>query len=413
MLDILFRHLAMVRLSIATCAIFALVGCVGVIDSGGDKNLTPEQRIAQQKWLDLALPTIKAATCNGCHAGSQPDIAFLTGASDLAIRDTLVQFNPQVVNLDAPQSSRLLTKGPHNGPALQADQASNILEWINAEKSAAGTGSGSGGNTGIETAKFTPQICTSGAPGTANCPINHVALDGVGLVGAEIQFVAQALGNTDTYVNDLYLKAAADGAYIEHPLFVSWPADTTQKPIPDSIDRFFNVKLDLAKATGTVACPGPSCDSIGGGTAAFVGFPPNNQMTIHFKVVMPFQPASGGGGGGGGGCKRLDSFQTNVLPKLTTAMAKVGGGTIQCDGCHAGANSGATSAMNITGIGGADVMAACNQVRTRLSLQDIPNSGVILAPTGSATHPEKIAPPDDATFKAAITAWANDEKAAP
>src|SRR5690349_12157904 len=90
MLATLLKHLNMLKISAATVVLTALVGCTGLIDSG-NSNLTPEQRVAQEKWIDKALPVFKAA-CTSCHAGSTPNVGFLVGATDLAVRDTLMGF---------------------------------------------------------------------------------------------------------------------------------------------------------------------------------------------------------------------------------------------------------------------------------------------------------------------------------
>src|SRR5512139_1792387 len=87
MLETLFRHLEMVRLSIAAMAVASLIGCTGLLEGGSD-GLTPQERDAQARWKKEALPVLRE-NCAGCHAGSRPMIDFLTGAQDLAIRDRI------------------------------------------------------------------------------------------------------------------------------------------------------------------------------------------------------------------------------------------------------------------------------------------------------------------------------------
>jgi len=402
MLDTLLKHLDMVRLSVGAMAIIAVMtGCTGLIEGkGSDNSLTPEQKTAQEKWLNEALPAFQHGTCVTCHQGQQPNVGFLIGDTDLAIRDTLLAYNPpssgQVVNLDAPQSSRVLTKGVHEGPAMLADDASSILDWIQAEADA-DTGGGSG-STILETAPFQPLLCTSGTAGDPTCPYNHVDLTPVGLPGATITFVAQAIGNDSTYLTDLTFDTGTNpqGGYIEHPLFVSLPA--MMDPLPDSIDRFFDVKLNEMPNTST---------QLDGGLAAFTGFIPTDQMEITFKVVGPYVPQTGGTMPTG--CTQLATFVSTVIPDMTQANA--------CFTCHMGQNQNATSAMDITGINSGDMtmqQAACNQVRTRLNLQNIPQSGVLLAPdpNGDGAHPFKLSTtsnPTLAKFQADVTAWANKE----
>ena len=241
MLETLVRHLDMVRLTVAAAAIFAMVGCSGLIDGGGSGGLTPEQQTARRIWVEKALPQLQA-NCVVCHDGTRPNIGFIIGAGDLDKRESILAYAPAVVNLDAPSSSRIMTKGLHEGPALDATQTSDLLEWVNAEKVAAGS-TGEEPPT-LETTQFLVQVCTSGlpdAPGAPNpnCLVNKIPLTDIGATGAEVQFVVQSLGS-GLYMTNLRLVPGTDGAFIEHPLFVSYPADDSA-PKADTIDRFFNV----------------------------------------------------------------------------------------------------------------------------------------------------------------------------
>lgn len=401
MLETLVRQLNMVRLSIGAAALVTLVGCTGLIGSGGGG----EGEAAKKTWVDKAAPVL-LQNCLGCHNGSRPNINFLEGSGDLVIRDTLLAFEPAVINLDAPASSRILTKGIHDGPALLASQASDVLEWINAEKDA----QPDPGDEGpiLETVKFTPAICTAGTPPAATCPVNDVDLTDLGLPGAKLHFVAQALGS-GLYLNQLSVIAGADGVYMEHPLFASWPTDGSQTRF-DTIDRFYNVKLNQM--------PG-STAQLGGGTAAFIGFNALDKISISFKSLKKFQPDAGGGSGGGetGGCKVLATFKTSAAPLFINNV-----GVNPCINCHGGQNGNATSAMNITGINAADdatILNACNQIKTRINTTTPDQSGIFLAVTpGNANHPVAFQAAGFNTFKngppgTGILGWINAEKVAP
>ena len=405
MLETLVRQLNMVRLSVGALALVSMVGCTGLIDGGSND----ESAVAKKAWLSKAAPVLMQ-NCVACHDGSRAMIEFLAGEGDLAIRDTVLAFTPSVINLDAPASSRLLTKGVHDGPALLASQQSDLLEWIQAEKDAQ-PDPGAGGPT-LETAQFTPAICTSGTPPAATCPTNEVDLTDLGLPGAKIHFVAQALGS-GLYLNQLSIIAGADGVYMEHPLFASWPTDGSETRF-DTIDRFYNIKMNtMANAT----------ESIGGGTAAFIGFTATDKISIHFKAMKAYQPDAGGGGGGGGGatggCKVLASFKANAQAMFTTA---VGGAAQSCLSCHGGQNASATSAMAITGVNAADdptILAACNQIKTRIDTTTPASSGVILAPDpANNNHPFRFTAAQLNTFKngpagTGLLGWINAEKVAP
>jgi len=400
MLETLVKHLNMHRFRAPVLAAFALTACSGLIDGSEDATLTPEETAARTAYIDKAKPVLDTY-CISCHAGSDPAVAFMVGADAMAQRKSLMEFDPQVINLEAPQSSRILTKGAHSGPALTAQTSSDVLQWISAERDAAGA-SGTV-DTGLETAAFTPLLCTPpAAPGTAGCPINYVEIGALveGWAGAKIKFVAQALSQ-DLYMTNLALEGGPEGVYLEHPLFVSWPVQGD--PIPDTLDRFFSVKLNMM--------PGAMPEAIGGGTAAFINFTPTNQLTIHFKVVDRYRPDTGGGGGGGmmtaSGCKQLASFKTNARAPLQT----------NCGSCHANANNGnARGAMDIVGVASTDdavLQNVCNQVRTRINFQDTNASGFFIAPNPAQTtnHPFKFpAQGNFDTFKAAVDVWVQAEK---
>jgi len=398
MLDILLRHLDMVRLTIGTVALLCVVGCSGLIDDT-NPNLTPEEVAAREMFVSRAKPVFDSY-CISCHAGLYPEVAFIAGTDAISQRATALAFDPPVVNFDAVESSRILTKGAHSGPALTAQQSSDILEWINAEREAAGAAGGLGPI--LATPHFTPLLCTSGQPGESTCPINYVDLLPLvaGWGGAQIKFVAQPL-TQDLYLTNLSVVPGPDGVYVEHPLFVSYPPDASAEPIPDTLDRFFNVKINIM--------PGGVAQPIGGGTAAFINFTPTNQVAIHFKVVDKYRPDEGGGGGTTQtGCRQLESFKTNAKGPLQT----------NCASCHAGtANANARSAMDLTGIAAADdptLQAVCDQARTRINFTDTNQSGFFIAPNPAVTtnHPFKfggVQATFDA-FKAAVDVWVQAEK---
>ena len=407
MLDTLMRHLDMVRLS-AGLTFIVLAGCTGLIsgpETGGSGNLTPEQQVAANKFKTDAYPIFNTI-CSACHAGTDPATAFVQATSIDGMRKQLLGFDPQVVNLDAPESSRVLTKGAHEGPALDATQSAAILGWIQAEKDAAST---STTTVEITTDEIIPALCTGGVAGdvagcstgdpTHCCPVNQVGLDKLGLIGAEIDFVAQPL-SSDLYVSDLYLKASTDGVYLEHPLFVSWP--DKGDPIPDSIDRFFAVKMNLAMTTTPAVCPGSSCDHIGAGAAAFIGFAPANKLSITFKVLEAFHPdATPPPAPTGCGTMGFASFLTNVKPNIQPCATM----------CHGGSNQGAKNALDMSGLASTTDNNTCLQVRSHVNFQTVAASGILLAPQpGSAdtAHPFKLSTastPTIANFQSQLNTW--------
>jgi hypothetical protein len=396
MLETLCRHLDMVRLSAAGALMIALVGCTGLVDGGSD-GLTPQQRNARQKWQQSAMPVLRQ-DCITCHNGSRANVGFLIGSDDIAIHDTLLAFQPPVVNLDAASSSQIVTKGLHEGPQLTADETSKVLDWLFAERDSANHDPDNPIQQ-LVTRPFPVQLCTGGDPGSATCPTNHVSLEGVPtdgtmLAGAEIAFTAQALGSS-LYVTNLVATGGASGFYLEHLLFVSRPA--MADPFPDQIDRYYALKLNVAAGKS---------NPIDGGTEDFVGFVPTDMVEIHFKILTAFKPDTTGTKPDG--CKVLPSFKANAQAQLNA----------NCASCHGGANPTAVAAMDLTSIAATTddkVLLACNQVRSRINFQTPDQSGFYLAPNpGNATnHPFKFQAAQFTTFKTAMDVWVTAEKTAP
>ncbi len=404
MLETLVRHLDMIRLTVPAFALVLVAGCVGTI--GNDKSGKPggpgspdagnaAEQTAIADWTTMALPAMQV--CTGCHNGQTAGENFLLGTTPAAQRTSLLTFAPLVINLDAPSSSRVLTKGLHNGPALTPDQSTAILTWIEAEQAAAGAGSAT---TLLETAQMPLSLCTGSA---GSCPINSIPLDPVGATGATINFVVQALGSDPSdgiYINQLQLTSGSGGAYINHPLFVSYPA-AGGDPVPDSLDRFFDININQM---------GAGSDVLDGGTAAFLNFTATDPISIIFIGAGPYMAGSGSGSSTTSGCQQLASFKTNAQQPLET----------NCFSCHGGQNAAATAGMDLTHLEATDdptILLACDQVLTQLNLTDVANSGFFVEPNpGNTTnHPFKFngSQTNFNTFMTAVAIWANAEKASP
>jgi mono/diheme cytochrome c family protein len=400
MLETLCRHLDMVRLSAAGVLMISLLGCMGLVDGGSD-GFTQQQKDAREKWVNDALPVLRT-NCMTCHNGSRANVGFLVGEEDFAIRETLINFNPPVVNLESASISRILTKGLHDGPQLSAEQSSALLLWLQAERQSANHDPDHP-IIQIATPKFNIMPCTAGDPDNAGgtCPTNHISLekvptDGNMLPGAELTFVAQPL-QSGLYLTRFNVVGGTTGVYLEHMLFVSLPAMTD--PFPDQIDRYFALKMNV---------PANMSGSVGGGTESFFGFVGTDQIEVHFKKISKYQ-ADSGMPADNNGCKVLANFKTNAVTQLNA----------NCASCHAGANAGATGAMDLTTVTSTDdakVLNTCNQVRSRINFQTTDQSGFYLAPNpGSGTnHPFKF--PTAAaftTFKTAMDLWVKAEQTAP
>jgi hypothetical protein len=247
--------------------------------------------------------------------------------------------------------------------------------------------------------------CTGGTPGVdPTCPINTIGLDDDHLVGASISFVAQAYGS-DLYLSDIFLKASVDGVYLDHPLFVSWPAAGSE--IVDNLDRFSAIKLNLAATTTTPICPGSSCDHIGAGAAIFVGFASANKLSITFKILEPAHAGTTQPQPMGCGTNGFASFVNTMKPQLTGL----------CASCHGGSNAGATGAMDLSKLASATDNNACLQARQHIDTATPANSTILRPPNGlDAAHPAQgkltaATNPTLANFTAAVTTWATIEAA--
>jgi hypothetical protein len=244
-------------------ALVLVSACTGEIQSDNLEGLSPQEQVAQTMWVDKALPVL-AGKCTMCHDGSMPNIGYIAGADDLMKRDTLINYVPRIVNMGAPQSSRILTKGDHSavggGPALDVTEASAILAWIVAERDARPQADV------IRTMQAPMMVCT--AP---PCPVNVVDISGLGAAGS-VEFTISQVG-ADSYFTDLKIKAGAEGLYVEHPLLESWPTGATE-PKPDPLDRFFAIQQNIEPDMELVL-----------GTASVTGFSATDAISLRFDVV--------------------------------------------------------------------------------------------------------------------------------
>jgi hypothetical protein len=115
----------------AALCFVALAGCL--IESADDRHEVqqPQLSTAERAWLDDALPALEAQ-CVVCHSGTAGSPSFLAGETPWQIRDSLLASG--VVDVAAPETSRLLTKGVHYGPAMNAVDTAALLHWLQAER---------------------------------------------------------------------------------------------------------------------------------------------------------------------------------------------------------------------------------------------------------------------------------------
>jgi hypothetical protein len=217
-----------------------VIGAAFVVLAGCTQTAAPEG-MAEREWEALALPILQA-DCVACHSTPGP-LGFLAGDTPLAIRKSVLEYQPPIVDLGAPVSSRLLTKGVHDGPALSAQQTSDLLEWITVERDEAGVPP----QSTLSTGDFTVLACTGGTAGDPTCPYNEVDLAAIG-VAATIRFVATPTAGRLT-ITQLALAAGASPIELWHPIFVAHPANGA--PVPDPADSLAGVDVTTSGPIGT------------------------------------------------------------------------------------------------------------------------------------------------------------------
>ena len=133
---------------------------------------------------------------------------------------------------------------------------------------------------GFRTAETWLNHCTTGM----RCPLNTIPLHDLGIggiPGASITFISQAVGSSIS-LTDIKLITGPRGAYIEHPLFISIPSDTSGRLMVDSIDRFRDLTINVPSSIGG------NVQQFGPGGAFFVDFLPQNKLVILFEAAMGF-----------------------------------------------------------------------------------------------------------------------------
>jgi hypothetical protein len=379
MLDVLCRHLPMVRLRISLLAALAIgaVACTGdIIDPEGDPLA------AAMRTFDSNVAPTLAAKCSSCHTSTE-NPQFMR--PNPTLREGVLTFNNgALVDMMNPVASRLAvfassqahaTVGVNYTPA----EAAQVTAWVELEALAAGVDIA----PVVETQRITPVL----GP-------NEIDLTQLGLTGSKFKFDYQPLA-TGMYLSRITVDAGAGGVRLVHPLFVVWDQN---QPIPDPIDRFSDIDLTVAELTSS---------QVGGGTAVFVDIPPSGQLSVHFKNASfaDGSPPSEDGGIVGGGCKAVAEFTAQMRAPLQA----------NCTSCHAGANSGATGATDMTLLGDDTKQAeACAQILSRVSKLNPDQSSILesVRPGSPVNHPFKF-PTQGAfdTYRAGALVWINLEAA--
>jgi hypothetical protein len=341
----------------------------GAIGDGGDLAEASVQQLS-----DKALAMFRAIepdldkTCGGpCHQDG------VTGAAPrwLAPPDAYVSIRayPGIITPD-PDTSKLLTRGPHAGPAMPQDLGARTRDWLS-----------------VEALLIKKQVLPTTDPFTIATGPNSIDISkaGTGVDGAKITFDATINGSLLTLSSVKLVAPATTAVHVAHPLFVMLLSATQEKP--DPVDSFSNT--DQTVGAGQSGGLGP-------GELLWVNWVGGSQMKIEFNKLEPGK-AVGDSGTGGGGCKSVATYGSSAVPAIQ-------GNT--CLNCHQGQNPNATSALDMTQVG-KDNTAACGQALSKVNLADKPNSAIILAPTGKIQHPFQVG--DAQGWTNAILGWINNE----
>lgn len=377
MSKVAFRTLLAASLGVVSLGSIACVGDAPTFSGNPTPDastgeLTPEEEAKLQ--FDTEVAPLLTNFCVGCH-GLDTSVPFMDDGTS-GMYASVMQW-PNLISLQIPGASTLLTKGAHSGPAWQPDQATTIRSWIDVEADLAPDQEGAE----LETTPFVP------SPGD-----NTISLDDIGLTGATITFRMEPLAS-GMYLSRLSLNAGAEGIHVVHPTFVPWEGDT---PAPDPVDRFSSVDVYAAPQESVF---------VGGGTLILVNVPSNAPISVRFGVAEFAEQ----GDTVLEGCNAIAEFTANARGPLSQ----------NCASCHAGGQAGATAATDMTSINDLSPEGqaiACGQILSRVNLLDPNNSSIFLAaePGSPLGHPFKFNN-NNANFlayRAALLNWINAEIAA-
>ena len=319
--------------------------------TGGDATLAdggvdPAAGTPERLLFEKAQPDLLAKCANGCH-----DTGATAGAPKfLAGPDVYASIKAQngVVTPDV-YSSVLLTKGPHQGPAVSSlpEMQTKLIDWLNAEAAVLSTAA-----------------LPSTDPFTVTAGTNTVDLTkaATGVTGVSVRFDAEIIGGMLQLTNITVKTGAGTDVHILQPKFVRVKADGSE--VEDPADSFSNGDQTIAASSEAVLAPG----------SVFFSSPtwrPFDLATDKLKIeVTKLEPGKQSTTQAQATCKDAAGFAANVLPGLRASQAN---GT--CVSCHGNGLGGMTLASN-------DAATVCQQVLQKLDKTDITKSPIIAKVTG-------------------------------
>jgi hypothetical protein len=254
--------------------------------------------------------------------------------------------------------SRLLTKGQHSGPELDARTplGQDVSAWIKAELSAQVAAKGQKVTT-------EPVSLANGTSVTIN-----LARLASGMKGASLTFDVEILGTLLTLSKMVVHAPATNGIRVTHPVFIQVIGRTGT---PDPGDSCANVDTKVREKEEAI---------LGPGTLILPQWSENAKLAISFDYVGPYAVSDGPNLDGGfeaaaSGCKNVTGYQ-GIVTNFTGAAG------LNCVNCHAGGSAQNALDMNELAQPSPDYSKACAAALFQVALGNKPNSPIILAVTG-------------------------------
>lgn len=354
----------------------------GVTDAGVDGDVdaagpTIEEEFARDVAPILGGPDGQSGACGACHVAGKTGPAFME--PNPTMLDTILSI-PGLIG-DAPETSRLYTKGAHAGPAFTSQDAPVVAAWIlkyNAVKPKAGD------DAGVSRPSIKPA-----APNVDGTTVNTLELSELdpAFAGHQVTFVAKMVGST-LQLSQVKIKTAggAMGLHVVHPLFVRW--DDKYNPFPDPADSFQTLDTTV---------PAGEEQTVGAGYVFLPDFGANNRINVVFTIAELKQVTGGEGGPVVRTCKNtqtIQNFAANVRPQLAG----------QCYNCHGNGTAGLT--MNA---GLADA-ALCNNVILTVDFANPAQSRLLSKPNPGVQDGHPVKHNNYGAFSTAVNNWINLEK---
>jgi hypothetical protein len=336
----------------------------------------PDLAIDPVKEFNEDVAPILEMRCAGCHnksGGVGP--GFLEPNPDVL---TMILTYPGLIGT-TPETSRIYTKGVHEGPGLGPLEKPIVGDWIKLYNRVKPQPDGGG----VAKPTVMPFAPVMGGANTINLDVLDPAL-----AGQVITFDAEMIGTTLKLKNITIVAATEKGVRMVHPLWVTW--DANMMPTPDPVDSFSN--LDQTVLSGQSSVMGP-------GTLFLPNFSSGMMLNVVFVMVEAKGPIPDGGFLG---CKNVQSWVNNTRPGLLA----------NCTSCHGGANGGATGALPLRAADG-DTQN-CQNTLGAVDLVNTANSNLFTKPSPNNlnnNHPFHFA--NQAAFDAfvnAVNVWITAEK---